>query len=138
GWDVFEVPGLPEWFRAFPASGDSDARPPEPMNAADVWTGIRKLLKLPSVLAAEPLVTVSTPTGSRTIGLRPDEYGLWGWPYDNATVDAIAAHSDDPAWHLGQTRVVAFDDNDEAGPLSGAIKLWRAKHRSEERRGGQE
>ena len=128
GWDVFDVPGLPEWFRAFPASGESDAGPPEPMNAADVWSSIRKLVKLPSVLAAEPLVTVSTPTGSRTIGLRPDEYGLWGWPYDNATVDAIAAHSDDPAWHLGQTRVVAFDDNDEAGPLSGAIKLWRAKH----------
>src|SRR5690606_37195902 len=63
GWDVFEVPGLPEWFRAFPASGESDAGPPEPMHAADVWSCIRKLVKLPSVLAAEPLVTVSTPTG---------------------------------------------------------------------------
>lgn len=130
GWDVLDVPGLPEWFRAFPQKVDANATAGGSLFASEVWTGIRRLVKLPSVLNAEPLVTVFTPTGSQTIGLRPDEYGLWGWPYDTATVDAISGNTDHPAWPLRQTRVVARVPRNGADPLPGAMELWKEKHDS--------
>jgi subtilisin family serine protease len=107
GWEVHPVEGLPGWY---------ESTPPRPVSLAELWSRLRDVRDLPSVDTADPLFVVRTPgQGEQAIGLRGDEFGLWGWPYDNKTREAIERSGKQPDWHVTQMRV------------SKAWSLWRRR-----------
>lgn len=98
GWSVHPVQGLPGWYEATPPGGR--------LSLADLWVTTRDVRDLQSVEKAEPLFIVQLPgEGDRAIGLRGDEFGLWGVPYNSKTQDEIRSRSNQSDWHLVQMRV---------------------------------
>lgn len=117
-WITTRVDGLPDWFTATPPAGP----PPE---LGPYWEQLRSLKGEPGVAAAEPLLLIAShdpPSEAETpfaMGYGPDQFGLWGWPYDAATARAIAIGSRDKHWHLDHLNV--------RGP-GGAWERWREEH----------
>ncbi|HUG16839.1 MAG TPA: S8 family serine peptidase, partial [Thermomicrobiales bacterium] len=119
GWKVTRVEGMDGWFSAAaPADPRTGGPPPLP----EFWERVRATQAAPDVEEAEPLLLVaghepgSAADAPFAMGFGPDQFGLWGWPYDAETAARIARDSVAKDWHLTRLNVRAAWDR------------WRAEH----------
>jgi hypothetical protein len=101
GWEIREFTGLPSWFEALPPS----AAAPQPILLGDFWRTLRSLRSLADVKEAEPLFLIANSERETGIGFGQEQFGLWGWPYDDETVQEIEQTRKEPDWHLSQMKV---------------------------------
>ena len=122
-WDVEAIANLRGWFEARPPgrvpSVESGGRS-QPIPLGEFWERLRALDDVEGVTATEPLFLIATTDNTGTIGLRADEFGLWGRPYDNATQEAIEKAREASNWHLKQMNAAEAWD------------LWKKKRQSED------
>lgn len=119
GWRVEPVEGLKGWHTATPPT---DPATGAPIALGKFWERLRDLGNEPGVTEVEPLLLVAghqpeDEAGAPfAMGFGPEQFGLWGWPYDSDTKRAIENGGKKHDWHLRQMNVPA------------AWEYWKKEH----------
>ena len=101
GWEIRAVPELPGWFEAIPPATPTG----QPIPLGEFWDGLRALKTVTDMSETDPLFLIANPQPEAALGFGQEQFGLWGWPYDDATQQEIDRVREQPDWHLDQMNV---------------------------------
>ncbi len=116
GWRITKIDGLGDWF---------EAKPPRDVTAQleQFWPLVRAVQDVLGIAEVDPLLLIANPypldnddLARFALGFGREQFGFWGQPYDQATLNEIGKLNKNANWHLKQMNVPE------------AWALWRAQH----------